>query len=509
MRSKKVLLNVISSLVLQIVVLICGFIVPKLIMTNFGSSVNGLVSSITQFLSYITLLEAGIGPVVLSTLYKPIAKKDKKSIENILKSAEKFFRVISTIFVIYIVVLAVVYPNFVNSEFDYIYTVSLIVIISISIFVEYCFGMTYKLYLIADQKNYIISLIQIIGYVLNTIIIVLLVKFGAGIHCVKLISGLVFVLRPVIQNIYVKRKYNINLKNADKNYDLKQKWDGLAQHVAYVIHCNTDITILTIFTHISQVSVYAVYNLIVKGVNSLIQSFISGVSTAFGDMIAREEKQQLNRNFKIYELIYYSITTIVYTCTILLIVPFVKIYTSGINDANYNNPIFAYILVLSELTWAIRQPYNELTKAAGNFKQTRKGAWIECIVNIVVSLVLVKQIGMVGVAIGTLVAMLIRTVEFIYHASKYILERSIWISIKKALVIGVEVVVIIFIMQFIPDFKSLSYMAWILKGIIVFSISTILVVAINVTIYIDDFKEGLNVLKNIIAKRNKLGRKAD
>lgn len=58
MRTKKAILNIIASLLLQVIVLICGFIVPKLIITNFGSKVNGLISSITQFLAYISLLES-------------------------------------------------------------------------------------------------------------------------------------------------------------------------------------------------------------------------------------------------------------------------------------------------------------------------------------------------------------------------------------------------------------------------------------------------------------------
>ena len=90
MRSKKAIINILTSLLLQIVVLVCGFIVPKLIITNFGSNVNGLVASITQFLAYITLLESGFGPVVKAALYKPIANRDKKQIENILKASEKF-----------------------------------------------------------------------------------------------------------------------------------------------------------------------------------------------------------------------------------------------------------------------------------------------------------------------------------------------------------------------------------------------------------------------------------
>ena len=94
MRSKNVIRNIVSSLVLQVVVLISGFVVPKLIISSFGSDVNGLISSITQFLAYITLLESGIGPVVKASLYKPIAQKDNKTIKNILRSSEKFFRFI-------------------------------------------------------------------------------------------------------------------------------------------------------------------------------------------------------------------------------------------------------------------------------------------------------------------------------------------------------------------------------------------------------------------------------
>ena len=63
MRSKKAIYNIISNLMLQFVVVIYGFIVPQIIISNFGSSVNGLISSITQFLAYITLLESGFGPV--------------------------------------------------------------------------------------------------------------------------------------------------------------------------------------------------------------------------------------------------------------------------------------------------------------------------------------------------------------------------------------------------------------------------------------------------------------
>lgn len=502
MRSKKAILNIITSLLLQVVVLICGFIVPKLIITKFGSNVNGLVSSITQFLAYITLLEAGFGPVVKAALYRPIANKDKKQIGNILKASEKFFRTIALIFIVYLIILSVVYPVIVSSQFAYMYTLSLVLIISISTLAEYYFGMTYKLYLQAEQKTYITSIIQMVSYILNTLAIIVLVKCNASIHVVKLVSSIIFVLRPVTQNIYVRKKYNINLKDADKDYQLKQKWDGLAQHIAAVVHNNTDITILTIFTKIAEVSVYSVYYLVVKGINSIIQAFTGGIDASFGDMIVKGEQEQLNKSFKTYELFYYTITTIAYICTVILIIPFVEVYTFGITDANYIRPVFATLLVLSEFVWAIRLPYSSITLAAGHFKETRKGAWVEAISNITISLIFVWKYGIVGVAIGTLVAMLIRTVEFVYHTNKYILERKQSESTIRFGIIAIQLIVVALLSKLLPTYEFTNYLIWIKYACMVLILTLIVVLPINLIVYKKDVKDLLDIIKrNVFRKK--------
>lgn len=497
MRSKKAIYNIVTLLTLQVVVLISGFVVPKLIISSFGSDVNGLVSSITQFLAYISLLESGIGPVVKASLYKPISQKDNKTIRNILRASEKFFRFIARIFIIYLVGLALLYPLLVKGEFGYIYTLSLVLIISISTFFEYYFGMTYKLYLQADQKTYITSVIQIFIYIMNIIIVVVFVRLNLSIQMIKLFSGIIFVLRPLIQNIYIKKKYDLNLKDADEGYKLEKKWDGLAQHIAAVIHNNTDVTILTIFSKLSEVSVYSVYSLVTRGIKSIVSAFSGGIDASFGDMIAKEEKEALNRSFSTYELFYFTITTICYACTLILIVPFITVYTKGINDANYIRPLFGYLMVISEFLWAIRLPYSSVTLAAGHFKETRIGAWVEAISNIVISLILVIKFGIIGVAIGTLIAMLIRTIEFIYHTNKYILERNIFINIKKVLSIIFETIIIVLIVKLLPiDIKFNSYINWIIYAIIVFIISSIVTITINLLVYRNDVKDLMRLLKN-------------
>lgn len=502
MRSKKAIKNIISSVFQQIITFICGLIVPRAIIGTFGSSVNGLISSITQFLSYITLLEAGIGPVIKAALYKPIAKKDRYEIEKILKASQRFFRVISGIFIIYLIILCFVYPLIVENQFDYMFTVSLILIISISTFAEYFFGMVYKLYLQAEQKTYVTSIIQSTTTILNAILILVLIKFNTSIQIVKLVSAFVFVLRPIVQNIYVRKKYNINFKEVKEKYDLKQKWDGLAQHIAAVVHNNTDVAVLTIFSNTAEISVYTVYLFVIRGVKNIVQAFTGGVDASFGDMIAKGEKEQLNKSFKTYEVFYFSIITIVYIVTMIMILPFVKVYTEGITDVNYYRPTFGILLILAELFWSIRLPYSSITLAAGHFKETRKGAWAEAFLNLTISIVLVFKFGIIGVAIGTLIAMLIRTIEFIYHTSKYILERSKWEALKKIALLIIEIILIVPLGMYICSKYNIdSYITWCIMATIVAIIVAIIIITINGLMYRKDVKSILEILKKNFIKR--------
>lgn len=502
MRSKSAIKNIISSVFQQIISFVCGLIVPRSIIGTFGSSVNGLISSITQFLSYISLLEAGIGPVIKAALYKPIAKKDKHEIEKILKSSQRFFRVISGIFIIYLIILCFVYPLIVADQFDYWFTVSLIVIISISTFAEYFFGMVYKLYLQSEQKTYITSVLQSGTIILNAILTIVLIKLNANIQMVKLVSAFVFVLRPIIQNIYVKKKYNIDFKEVKEKYNLKQKWDGLAQHIAAVVHSSTDIAVLTIFTNTAEVSVYTVYLFVVNGIKNTVQAFTGGVDASFGDMIVKGEKDNLNKSFRTYEMFYYTLITIVYIVTMIMILPFISVYTKGITDINYYRPAFAILIIVAELFWSIRLPYSSITLAAGHFKETRKGAWIEAFLNLFLSIILVFKFGMIGVAIGTLVAMFIRTIEFVYHSSKYILERKIRYAVGRIMLLTIETLLLVPIgMMIFNKYNVDSYLTWIIMAAIVTLTVALIVIIVNSIIYKKDVKALIDMIKRNFFKK--------
>ena len=501
MRSKEAVANIIVSLIYQFIAIISGLIVPRLIISSFGSDVNGLVSSITRFLGYIVLLEAGVGGVVRAALYKPLAEKSTVSISRIIKATEKFFRIIGLIFLGYLLIIAIIFPFMINNDFNSFFTFSLALIIGISTFFQYYFGISYQILLQADQRQYISRIIQIGTMILNTILVILLVKLGFNIHFVKLASSIVFVCRPVLLHIYVNKEYQIIKDVEPDNNAIKQRWDGLGHHIAFLLHNNTDITVLTLFADIKEVSVYSVYYMIVSSIKKLTVTFSEGLEAAFGNMIAKGQKEVLDKNFRIYEFSIFTLTTILFTSNALLILPFVSLYTSGVTDVNYYRPMFAYVLTLAEAIYCIRIPYHSVVLAAGHYKETRNGAFVEAFINIVISIILVRKMGLIGVAIGTIAAMLFRTTQYAVYLSKNIIKRSILVFIKKVIIYSLTTALIVIVVNKIPDFMITSYASWIIYAIEVTIIASLITGIVGVVFYFEEIKNIYFIIKRLFSKR--------
>lgn len=481
-RRKKLALNTITSLLLQATTVVCGFILPRLVLGTFGSDVNGLVNSITQFLGIISLLDLGVGAVVQSSLYKPLADNDISNISKIYVSANKFFKRLAMIFLAYVVVLMGIYPFVVNKNFGFLYIVTLIGAICISSFAQYYFGIVNSLLLTANQKGYIQYTSQIVTLILNTIACAILIKFGGSIQRVRLTTSLLFLLRPLFLNWYVHKHYRIDNKITYDEEPIKQKWNGMAQHFAAYVLGGTDSIVLTLFSTLANVSIYSVYNIVIIGVKNALLSMTNGFSSLMGEMLAKKETEKLYRFFSYVEWILHTGTTLVFGCTGVLLVAFVQVYTNGINDADYIQPLFAVLITIANAGHCLRLPYNIMILAAGHYKQTQSNYIIAMLLNISISIITVKAWGLIGVSIGTFVAMMYQTVWMAWYDSKNIIKWPFRHFLKQ---IGIDTltVVIASIATFKIPMLSVTYGAWFLLAFEVFMIWMAIVVVINFVFY--------------------------
>lgn len=486
MRTKKALLNTVAGLSYEAVALICGMILPRLILSAFGSSYNGITNSISQFLSCIALLRSGIGGVTRAALYKPLADGDNMAYSRILRATEIFMRKIALIFLGFLVVFSCIYPVLVNQEFDWLFSSSLVLILGISTFVQYYFGFTYQMILNADQRQCVTSLIHIGTTILNTVIACVMINVGCGIHLVKLGSALVFALNPLAIYFYAHRRYKIIRNVEPDNIALGQRWDAFAHQVANFVHSNTDIIVLTVMTDLRTVSIYSVHYLVIDGMQRLIRNSLPGVAAAFGDMMARGEKELMEKNFRIFELVTFTVVTILYTITGVMMVNFVMLYTTGVTDANYRQPLFAALICICAFFTSIRNPYQHVVEAAGHYRQTRNGAFFEAALNITISVIAVSRFGLVGVAMGTLAATVFRTFQYALYLSKNIIPRKNTNLYMHLLTSAGIAAAVIAIHSIYPPIPMHNYLYWVVDACIVGVVTVALTLAVDLVFFRED-----------------------
>lgn len=498
MRKTLLAKNTIASLVFQITTIVCGFILPRIILQQFGSETNGLISSITQFLGIIGFLELGVGAVVQSSLYKPLADDDNNQISAIIVSAQSFFNRIAQILLIYIVILCAIYPHIAAKNMGWLYTATLIVSMSVSYFAQYYFGIVDRILLNADQKGYIQYNSQTITLIINTFACAVLIKLGASIHIVKLTTSLLFVLRPVLIRRYVDKNYKIDRKIQFIGEPIKHKWNGVAQHVSAVVLDSTDSIVLTIFGTLVDVSIYSVYHLVVYGIKQVLISMTMGFQALFGELWAKKELEELKVTFEWAEWIIHTGTVFLFGCTGVLILPFIDLYTRGVTDANYLQPAFATLIIMAQAGHCLRLPYNTMILASGRYKETQECYVIAAVSNVVISVLTVKVWGLIGVAIGTLVAMSYQTVWMALYNSKEMLKCSIFTFVKQVFVDLLTVIIAGGISMFMFEYVN-SYLMWSILAIRIAVIWILVIFIINYILYKEKIIKLLSIIMNKFA----------
>ena len=188
---------------------------------------------------------------------------------------------------------------------------------------------------------------------------------------------------------------------------------------------------------------------------------------------------------------------VIFTIAATTIVPFVAVYTNGINDIDYVLPVFGVLLTIAYAIRCLRIPYFVIVKAAGHFKQTQNGAFISAGLNVFLSIVLVFEFGLVGVAIGTLASMIYHTFYFVWYLRKNIINRSPLYFIKHIVVdVGIGAATALLTQNI--TMTELTYLSWIVYAIEIAGVTVVTAAIIG----------GLANYKSILVIIKKLRKKA-
>ena len=417
--------NVITSLV--------AIVIPRLFIVNYGSEVNGLLTSIRQIYVYLALLEAGVGDASVIALYGPIGRRDHKAANEILAATHYYYKKIGFIYAAAIIALGLIYPLLLNTDIPYSVCCLVILLQGSGSVISYLFQGKYNMLLRVDNRNYVTTNLGTVTSVLTDICRIGLLMMGRSIVAVQAAYLAFNLIKMLYIAWYIRRNYPwIDLSVKPNFQAISQKSAVLVHQVSSLVFSHTDVLILTFVSGLKTVSLYSMYATIYGMVSNIITITTNSVQSVLGQAFHNDQKKYILMQ-DTFETYYLALVFGLFAIASIFILPFMKLYTAGadINYIDYKLPILfgAYHL----LTYG-RTSANLVISFAGKFKETQWRAWLETIINLAVSFACVFRFGIYGVLFGTIAALLYRANDIILYANKIVLKRSPWPTYRRWLI---------------------------------------------------------------------------
>lgn len=494
--------NTVSTAAYQIIVMLVGFVTPRILLKFYGSEINGLVSSINQFITYFSLVEAGIAGAAVYSLYKPLAEENHGEISSIVSASKKFYFQAGLIFTLLVIGMAIIYPFLVKTEeLSSVLMGILIVVLGAKGFLEFFTLAKYRVILTADQKTYVVSNASSIYILIQMLVIVILSAMKCNIVVVYSFAILALFARSLILMFYVKKKYPyINYKAEPNTKALDKRWDALFLQILQTAQTGAPVIIATIFTTLKDVSIYSIFNMVLTGINGVLSIFTNGLSASFGDLIVRKETENLKKVYKDFEYIYYLLIGLVYAVSFATIMSFINIYTRNITDANYNQPIIGFLFVLNGLLYNIKTPQGTLVISAGLYKETRWRTLTQGLIIIILGVILAPSFGIVGILIASCISNLYRDIDLLFFIPKFVTKTKVMETVKNWIMLLVSILVIVLPSLFIK-LKPTSLISWAVYALIYAVYALIASAIIGRLFNKEEFNSVINRIKRMVMKK--------
>lgn len=393
------------GLIQQVIVILLSFISRKVFIQYLGVEMLGLNSTFTSILNTLSLAEMGFQQVIVFHLYGALTKDDKEQINKLINIYRLVYRCIGCFFIAAALCCVPLLQVFLS---DIEATNSVRVFFIVQALSGACtYFLAYKRNILyADQKSYVSGLIDTVVNTVGT-----LVSIAVSIYTRNyLLYLLVNLAKTYISNLFVHvactKRYPY-LHKTKVDWKLLKKIasslkDVILERLAGYIYGSTDNLIISMFISTVQVGFLNNYTMIINHIKTLMKSLTTPLIPALGHMVALErEGERQVETFRLLEQVYFWMTGLAVIPVYVLADSFIRMFFG----AEYVLPRLILFLMCVDLYVHINQDscLSFLT-ANGLFRKRRNISIGGAIINIVVSLLLMKPLGMAGILAGTAVS---------------------------------------------------------------------------------------------------------
>lgn len=501
-RTKNTIYNTGSNLLVMILKYGLNFISRTFFIKYLGETYLGLNELLVNILYMLSIAELGVSYAVGYSLYEPIAKNDYESISRIMSLFKKIYMFIGIFITFMGVVVYFFLPFFIN-EYDTINNITIIYFLYL-INTASTYFISYKDILItSDQKNYKLTNINSIFLLISFAFELIAIIYFKSFILYLIIKFLILIIQRIYINRYISLQYkNINFNTNEKNEKevinkIKTDVKGLVFHKVgdYAVN-GTDNLIISYFLDIITVGIYSNYILITKFLQNLVATFFNSIIPSYGNLIVNENNDKILEIFKKIDFLGFTLysffSIIFFNCAN----PFISLW---LGDKFVLSKITVFLLSFSFFLTGIRMASYSVKSAAGIFKEDSWSPFIQAIINLLVSIILCKYLGINGIIIGTIISSFIPILTRIYFIYRILFKKKMSSYIIHNLLIYV---IFYLIVAIITSLFSKYLYTNVISLVINFMIST----AIYMIVYIiafyrnDEFKFIMDTIKKLKQK---------
>lgn len=475
-RKKKSLKNIAVALISNVLIYVLSLFTSKVIKENLGLQVLGLNGVLSNIISILGLSEMGLNSIITFALYKPLAENDKESIKSLIHFYKKAYRIIACIVLIIGLILLPFIPTFIrDSAFSktYIYIVYLLFLgSSVS---SYLF--VYKATIItADQKNYILTTASLIFTYSLKISQLLVVIFTSNYILFLSVQILLVLIYNIIISKITDRLYPFLKEKAEKldqaTYQLiitKVKALFISS-IATIVLTSTDNILISFFCGVTVAGKYTSYLSLITMISTFITLIFENIRNSIGNFLVTES---VDSKKTLYKRLFYANQTLVSICSLclyFLLSPFITMWLG--DDVLLSNQV-VFFMVLNFYLQKNRLVTEILRSTAGLFEQFKILPLFEASINLLVSLILGKFLGLTGIILGTIISYLL--IPFWVHpfvVYKHIFAENIKEYYKTYLKYFIKTLILYVIISYITkNFLAISdtnFLSFILYAFILF-----------------------------------------
>lgn len=411
-RTKNSIFNFITGMGGELVGIILQFVVRTVFIHTLGKQYLGIGSVFSNILSMLSLAELGVGSAILYKLYQPIAEEDQQRITVLMHFYRRVYRwiglVIGCIGLLMIPVLPYLVKDYGKLAALQINPVFIFLLYLFRTISSYLFFAYKRAIIKANQQEYIVNLVKLGGTIISSIVQIILLSTARDF---TLYVG-VLILTTIGENIAIAIIANIRypfINEKDSERLSKEEIKGVVKdcYALMIYKMNgvvlkaTDNLVLSSFLGLDYVALYSNYYIFYTHMGTIMNRVYGSVVHSLGNLHVTNKG---HKEYDVFILMNFITAVIGATACIGLFCVADELIDVWVGSGWVLQQPFSALMGLEIYTLAVRHELSRFRNSMGLFQQAKYRPVAGMVINLVVSVILVRYWGICGVLVGTIAA---------------------------------------------------------------------------------------------------------